>query len=72
MSIEAALGHQGVAMGRASLIKESIQEGRLVTPFKRRIKSPVRHCLVYPKELADRPEIRSVIEWLHEQAESSR
>ena len=72
MSIEAALGHQGVAMGRASLIKESIQEGRLVTPFKRRIKSPVKHCLVYPKELADRPEIRSVIEWLHEQAESSR
>jgi LysR family glycine cleavage system transcriptional activator len=71
MSIEAALTHQGVAMGRISLVKELIDGGQLVAPFKRRIKSPTKYCLVYPKELAARPGMQTVIRWLREQAESS-
>jgi LysR family glycine cleavage system transcriptional activator len=70
MSIEAALTHQGLAMGRVSLVKDLLESGQLVAPFKQRIRSPARYCLLYPKELADRPEIRSVVRWLHEQAES--
>jgi LysR family glycine cleavage system transcriptional activator len=72
MSIEAALTHQGVAMGRASLIKELMEAGQLVAPFEQKVKSPAKYCLLYPKELADRPEIQSVIAWLHEQAKSSK
>jgi LysR family glycine cleavage system transcriptional activator len=69
MSLEAALTHQGVAMGRASLIGDLVETGKLVTPFRQWIKSPLRYCLAYPKELANRPGMQAVIRWLHEQAE---
>jgi LysR family transcriptional regulator, glycine cleavage system transcriptional activator len=68
MSIEAALTHQGVAMGRTALIRELLDTGRLVMPFNRPVKSPMKYCLLYPKELAVRREIQVVIRWLHEQA----
>lgn len=71
MSLEAALTHQGVAMGRLALIKKLLEAGLLVTPFKQRIKSPRKYYLVYPKELAARPGMQSVIRWLHEQAKNS-
>jgi LysR family glycine cleavage system transcriptional activator len=71
MSIEAALTHQGVAMGRAALIKDFVDAGLLVAPFKNVVMSPAKYCLVYPEELGDRPGIQSVIRWLHEQAEKS-
>ena len=70
MSIEAALSHQGVAMGRLSLVKELLETGELVTPLKRQVESPMKYCLVYPKELATRPGMQAVIRWLHAQAES--
>lgn len=72
MSIEAALNHQGVAMGRMSLVKELLEAGQLVTPFKQRVKSPLRYCLLYPKELANHPGMQSVIRWLHEQLGRSK
>jgi LysR family transcriptional regulator, glycine cleavage system transcriptional activator len=71
MAIEAALTHQGVAMGRAALVTELLRAGHLVTPFQQRIKSPLRYCLVYPDELAHRPGMQAVIQWLHEQAGKS-
>jgi LysR family glycine cleavage system transcriptional activator len=71
MSIEAALTHQGVAMGRAALIKDCLEAGLLVAPFEQRVESPTKYCLVYPMELANRPGMQSVIGWLHEQAKSS-
>lgn len=71
MAIEAALSHQGVAMGRLSLVKELLETGRLVAPFEQRVKCPTSYCLVYPSELASRPGVRAVIEWLREQAEAA-
>ena len=68
LAIEAALAHQGVAIGRASLISDWLQAGRLVMPFKQQIKSPRRYFLVYPKELISRPGMQSVIRWLQEEA----
>jgi LysR family transcriptional regulator, glycine cleavage system transcriptional activator len=68
LSIEAALAHQGVAVGRASLISDWLQSGQLVMPFKQQIKSPAGYCLVYPKELASRPGMQSVIRWLQGEA----
>jgi hypothetical protein len=43
----------------------------VVAPFKIKVKSPTKYCLVYPKELAIVPGIQLVIRWLHEQADSS-
>jgi LysR family glycine cleavage system transcriptional activator len=68
MAIEAALSHQGIAMGRLSLVEELLQSNRLVAPFEQRVKCPTHYCLVYPAELANRPGIKGVIEWLREEA----
>jgi LysR family glycine cleavage system transcriptional activator len=68
LAFEAALAHQGVALGRTSLISDWLQAGRLVMPFKQQIKSPMRYCLVYPKELASRSGIQAVIQWLQDEA----
>jgi len=68
MAIEAALSHQGIAMGRLSLVEELLQTNRLVAPFEQRVKCPTHYCLVYPAELANRPGIKAVIEWLREEA----
>ena len=68
MAIEAALAHQGVALGRASLVKGLFAEGRLVAPFDGYVKSPCRYSLAYPQEIADRPCMRIVMEWLREEA----
>ena len=68
MAIEAALAHQGVALGRASLVGELVAAGRLVTPFRGRVRSPCRYSLAYPREIANRPCMRTVMDWLREEA----
>lgn len=68
MAIEAALSHQGIAMGRMSLVEELLATRRLVTPFPQRIKSPTDYRLVYPSELAGRPGVTEVANWLREEA----
>ena len=45
LAIEAALAHQGVAIGRESLVSEWILAERLVMPFKHKIKSPMRYIV---------------------------
>lgn len=68
MAIEAALAHQGVALGRASLVKDLLATGRLVAPFRGCVKSPCRYLLAYPREIAGRPCMRRVMQWLREEA----
>jgi LysR family transcriptional regulator, glycine cleavage system transcriptional activator len=67
MSIEAAIAHQGVAMGRGSLVKDLLAGGELVAPCKPRVKSPLQYWLLYPKELAQRSGMQALVRWLHEQ-----
>lgn len=68
MAIEAALAHQGIAMGRVSLVEDLLAVNRLVAPFPGRIKSPTNYRLVYPRELAGRPGVTEVANWLREEA----
>jgi len=70
MAIEAALTHQGIAMGRLSLVEDLLAANRLVTPFPQRIKSPTNYRLVYPSELAGRPGVTEVANWLRDEARS--
>lgn len=72
MAIEAALSHQGIAMGRLSLVEELLAANRLVTPFSQRIKSPTNYRLVYPSELAGRPGVTEVANWLREEVRKTR
>lgn len=71
MAIEAALSHQGVAIGRLSLVQPLLTGRKLVDPFPQRIKSPAIYRLVYPAELARRPGISEVAQWLREEAASA-
>lgn len=71
MAIEAALSHQGVAMGRLSLVQPLLANRKLVDPFSQRIKSPAIYRLVYPTELAGRPGVSEVASWLREEAASA-
>ena len=48
-------------MGRASLISDWLRAGQLVMPFNQQVKSPLRYCLAYAKELAGRRGVQSVI-----------
>lgn len=68
MALEAALAHQGVALGRASMLRELLDRGELITPLKHRAKSPARYWLVYRKDSAARPGLQAAIQWLREQA----
>lgn len=68
MAIEAALANQGIALGRASLVNDLLAAGRLVAPFREYVKSPCRYSLAYPREIADRPCMRTVMDWLREEA----
>jgi LysR family transcriptional regulator, glycine cleavage system transcriptional activator len=68
MSIEAALSHQGVAMGRNALVADCLATKQLVQPFAQALKSPYRYCLVYPKEHTGHWAISAVVAWLHAQA----
>ena len=72
MAIEAALSHQGVAMGRLSLVQPLLDSKMLVDPFSERIMSPAIYRLVYPTELAGRPGITEVANWLREEAASAK
>lgn len=72
MAIEAAVAHQGIAMGRLSLVEELLAAKRLITPFAQRIKSPTSYRLVYPSELAGRPGVTDVANWLREEASDVR
>jgi LysR family transcriptional regulator, glycine cleavage system transcriptional activator len=67
MAIEAALSHQGVAMGRLSLVDDLLASKRLITPFPQRIKGPIGYRLAYPSELAGRPGVTEVANWLREE-----
>jgi len=72
LCLGAALTHQGIAMGRGALIEDLLASGQLVTPFERRIKSPMRYLLVYPKGLAEQPALKATMQWLKEQGATVR
>jgi hypothetical protein len=55
--------------GPPVVTEELLASGRLAAPFAQRIKCPTRCSLVYPKELAGRPGVKAVIQWLREEAE---
>jgi LysR family transcriptional regulator, glycine cleavage system transcriptional activator len=64
LALQAALDHQGVAMGRMVPAEDLLASGTLVAPSKPRVK----YYVVYPSEHAERPRVRAISTWLREQA----
>lgn len=68
LAIEAALGGQGVALGRGALVAGDLAAGRLVRPFvgaaDDREKSEFAYYVVYPEQTELPARVRAVRDWL--------
>ena len=65
-ALQAAIDGVGVAMGRSTVVKRDIMEGRLVAPFGIRAPSLMHYHLVYQKNALDRLKVRCFRDWLLE------
>jgi LysR family glycine cleavage system transcriptional activator len=62
---------QGVALGRFPLMNELVHQGRLTMPL-RLLPAPLAqrrgYWLVVPSRSADRPQVKTFVEWLRSEA----
>jgi len=74
--IQAAVAGRGVALGRSSLIRDELADGRLVAPFDVSLASDMAYYLVHPPGAAENPKVRAFCDFLKEEvardAEQSR
>ncbi len=63
-AIQAAIGGQGVLLGRLTLAQADIDAGRLVRPFGSAIPSKLGYFLVRPKDRKDRMRVTAFREWI--------
>ena len=66
--IQAALGGQGVALGRIPLISELLRDVKLIAPFPKRYDSPRSYFVVMAPHVADRPDVAAFAAWLQREA----
>jgi len=62
--VEAAIQGLGVVMGRAPVIDQDLEAGRLVAPFETRIVLNTAYYVASPAERAQLPKVRLFKEWL--------
>ncbi|HVN34301.1 MAG TPA: LysR substrate-binding domain-containing protein [Casimicrobiaceae bacterium] len=66
--IQAAVGGQGVALGRVPLIAEYLRDRRLVAPFPRRYESARGYYAVVAPHAAERSDVAAFVGWLRDEA----
>lgn len=64
MALEAAIAGQGVALGRTTLVRRDIAEGRLVRPFALELESGLAYWLLTPRGRPPAPAVRAFRAWL--------
>lgn len=62
--LQAAIEHQGVALGRSLLVADDIAAGRLIAPFTTALDASFTYWFVRPKNTALSPAIEAVQAWL--------
>ena len=70
MALSAATRGQGVAIADPALLRESLADGVLVMPFKRRVASGMGYFLTYPAERAGARKLVAFQGWLLAQFEA--
>jgi DNA-binding transcriptional LysR family regulator len=70
--IQAAVGGQGVALGRIPMIAEHLRDGRLVAPFARRYDSARGYFVITAAQSAERADVAAFVRWLAEEAQIER
>lgn len=66
--IQAAVGGQGVALGRVPLIAEHLRDGRLKAPFSKRYESARGYYAVVAPHAAERADVVAFVDWLRDEA----
>ncbi|MEI9987678.1 MAG: transcriptional regulator GcvA [Aliidongia sp.] len=66
MSLQAAVGGMGVALGTDILADEDLAAGKLVRPFPHGLKSEHAYWLVCPEAALARPRVKAFREWIQE------
>jgi LysR family transcriptional regulator, glycine cleavage system transcriptional activator len=66
--IGAALGGQGVALGRSPIVDALLAEGRLVAPFTERLDTARAYYVVQSQAAHGKPEVQAFVRWLLEEA----
>lgn len=73
MSLDAAVQSLGVALESSSIGSSLLASGRLQPVFEEQMSIEVQaHFMVYPARHASRPEVRSFMAWIHEEARPTR
>ena len=72
--VQAAVGGQGVALGRLPMIAEHLRDGRLVAPFARKYDSARGYFALAAPRVAERDDVVAFVRWLADEAalEASR
>jgi len=68
MLLAAAVGGQGVALGRSVLVADDLAAGRLVKPFNLSFPANAAYWVVAPPEAWERPKVKAFREWLLDEA----
>ena len=66
--IQAAVGGQGVALGRLPMIAALLRDGRLVAPFPKKFDSARGYYVLVAAHARDRTDVRAFVEWLRAEA----
>jgi len=66
--IQAAVGGQGVALGRVPLIAEHLRDGRLTAPFPKRYESARGYYAVVAPHATERADVAGFVAWLADEA----
>ena len=66
--MQAAIGGQGVALGRVPLIDSLLRQRKLVAPFRDRYTTTRAYFAVTANQAAVRPEAHAFVEWLCDEA----
>ena len=66
--IQAAIGGQGVALGRLPMIAEHLRDRRLVAPFPKKYDSARGYFAIVAPRAADRDDVRAFLGWLTDEA----
>lgn len=68
LAYQAARDGAGFALGQIDLLREDLRTGRLVAPFQRSITGKREYYVAYRQHDADRPAIRTFVDWLVSEA----
>ena len=66
--IQAAVGGQGIALGRLPMIAEHLRDGRLVAPFAKKYDSARGYFALVAPRAGDREDVAAFLRWISEEA----